>query len=204
MKTPIVVAVSLGMLAGLATVAVGGEPGFRGRGGGISLHSGGGFRGHGHFGRGRHFHGFRHFTGVIVLAPPVVYSAPAVGYASPPPVVYAPPVYYSAPMYVPPPAPAPPPAPRVVEYATGRYELRGDGVTTPYTWVWIPNPPPPPPPPPPAAPPVEAPGSGAAPPRVGNTQLYRWVDSDGVAHWTDRLDAVPERHRRDAKRSGSS
>src|SRR5262245_59025954 len=38
----------------------------------------------------------------------------------------------------------------------GRYELRGDGVTTPYVWAWIPNPPPPPPPaaPPPAEPPA--------------------------------------------------
>ena len=36
----------------------------------------------------------------------------------------------------------------VVQYADGRYELRGDGVTTAYQWVWIPNPSPPPPPPP--------------------------------------------------------
>src|SRR2546427_5342754 len=39
------------------------------------------------------------------------------------------------------PAPAPPPMPSVVEYPHGRYELRGDGVTAPYAWVWIPNPP---------------------------------------------------------------
>ena len=32
--------------------------------------------------------------------------------------------------------------PRVVQYAHGRYELRGDGVSTPYVWVWIPNGPP--------------------------------------------------------------
>jgi hypothetical protein len=25
--------------------------------------------------------------------------------------------------------------------------------------------------------------------------LYRWLDDDGVVHWTDRLDAVPERYR---------
>jgi hypothetical protein len=29
--------------------------------------------------------------------------------------------------------------PRVVQYAHGRYELRGDGVSVPYAWVWIPN-----------------------------------------------------------------
>jgi hypothetical protein len=31
--------------------------------------------------------------------------------------------------------------PGVIEYPSGRYELRGDGTTTPYVWVWIPNPP---------------------------------------------------------------
>jgi hypothetical protein len=39
---------------------------------------------------------------------------------------------------------------RVVNYSTGRYELYGDGVSTPYYWVWIPAgatlPAPPPPP----------------------------------------------------------
>ena len=39
---------------------------------------------------------------------------------------------------------------RVVNYNTGRYELYGDGVSTPYYWVWIPAgatlPAPPPPP----------------------------------------------------------
>jgi hypothetical protein len=28
---------------------------------------------------------------------------------------------------------------RVVHYPHGRYELRGDGVSVPYVWVWIPN-----------------------------------------------------------------
>src|SRR4029450_1454832 len=99
------------------------------------------------------------------------------------------------------PAREPRPAPNVVQFSTGRYELRGDGVSSPYTWVWIPNPPtsPPPPPPPTAtAPPAAEPGgasasSSPAPARVG--QLYRWTDKDGVVHWTDRLDAVPEQYR---------
>ena len=39
---------------------------------------------------------------------------------------------------------------RVVNYPSGRYELYGDGMNTPYYWVWIPAgsmlPAPPPPP----------------------------------------------------------
>jgi hypothetical protein len=94
----------------------------------------------------------------------------------------------------------------VVQYSHGRYELRGDGIATPYRWVWIPNPPPPPPvaPPPAAEPPAAPPSSngsngsnGPAPAR--QSQLYRWTDAAGVIHWTDRLDAVPERYRAQAK-----
>lgn len=66
----------------------------------------------------------------------------------------------------------PAPTVTVVQYATGRWELRGDGVTVPYYWVWIPAavvvaPPPPPvapPPPPPAAPPPPPPAAPPAPP----------------------------------------
>lgn len=54
-----------------------------------------------------------------------------------------------------------PATPTAVIYPTGRYELRGDGITTPYQWVWIPNPPPPPPPPavPPPPPPPPPPAA---------------------------------------------
>ena len=43
--------------------------------------------------------------------------------------------------------------PTVVQYPNGRYELHGDGIYTPYQWIWIPNarPLPPPPPPPPTS-----------------------------------------------------
>ena len=135
---------------------------------------------------------------VVVYTPPPIASYPTGYYAAP--AYYDPPVVYGAPMAgavsV---APSPEPMPSVVEYPTGRYELRGDGMSTPYTWVWIPNPPPPPVAPSPAAPAPAAPPAGAgasdnpAPPR--HSQLYRWIDPAGVVHWTDRLDAVPRQYR---------
>ena len=151
------------------------------------------------------FRGFPGF-GVVAGAPAVVYAPPAY-YPPPaydptlyydPQVSYSPPVSYSAPVsYSSPPTYAPPPstavlippapsAPDVVNFATGRYELRGDGVSTPYTWAWIPNPP--------TAPPSEASSSGKPAARRAS-QLYSWTDSDGVTHWTDRLDAVPPQYR---------
>jgi hypothetical protein len=105
---------------------------------------------------------------IYYQAPPPVYytsvpptyayaPAPAYAYAPPPPAAVAPP----PPAVAPPPAsvtppPAASPTGGVIYYPHGRYELRGDGVTQPYSWVWIPNPPPPPAPPqePPAAPPA--------------------------------------------------
>jgi hypothetical protein len=55
----------------------------------------------------------------------------------------------------------------VVQYATGRYELRGDGVTVPYYWVWLPAQPvvaAPAPPPVGAAPPPDVVVPGPPPP----------------------------------------
>jgi hypothetical protein len=55
-------------------------------------------------------------------------------YTATPPAVYA-----SSPASV---APTPPPViRREVVYAHGRHVLLGDGVTTAYQWVWVPNPP---------------------------------------------------------------
>ena len=153
----------------------------------------------------------------VVAAAPFAYSAP---YYYPPDYYppyyqqsyYDPPVSYGAPaaygaqpsgtVAVAPAPPQSPPAPTVVEFSTGRYELRGDGVSAPYTWVWIPNAPTAPPAAP-SAPPVD-PGSGSsqAPPRVGH--LYRWTDSKGVIYWTDRLDAVPEQYRSRVKAASAS
>ncbi len=129
----------------------------------------------------------------VVTSTVVVYNPPPVVYP-PPPVVYAPPpgAYYAAPAV----APAPPPMPTVIQYPHGRYELRGDGVTTPYTWVWIPNPPPPPPPP--ATPPAEPHSMPAPAPAPG--QIYSWTDAQGVTTWTNRVDKTPDGARAPAKR----
>ncbi len=165
------------------------------------------------------------FGGAVFVAPPIWYGSPAYyappAYYNPPPAYYNPqPVYYnpqpaydSPAVYSPPAAysppargaisiaPAPTPQPNVVEYPTGRYELRGDGLTTPYTWVWIPNPPPPPPPPP-ALPPAGPPASGTPAPR--QSQLYHWTDEQGVMHLTDRWDAVPPEYRAQPKQAHPS
>jgi hypothetical protein len=129
-------------------------------------------------------------------APSVVYSAPPV-YDAPPPVVYpAPAAYAPPPVFAAPPAPAYAPTPqqdidpiqREVVFPTGRYVLRGDGINTPYTWVWIPNPP--------TAPPGAAPTSA----RQVERALYVWTDANGVTTWTDRLSQVPPELRAIARR----
>jgi hypothetical protein len=132
----------------------------------------------------------------------VVYSAPPVDYA-PPPVMYP-----TAATYGPPPAYAGPPAPmyappqpptlqqdlepiqREVVFPSGRYVLRGDGINTPYTWVWIPNPP--------TAPPGGAPSGSRS--RDAERTVYAWTDGNGVTTWTDRVSQVPPEHRAAARR----
>ena len=88
---------------------------------------------------------------------------------------------------------APTEMPSVVEFSTGRYELRGDGLTMPYKWVWIPNPP--------SAPPASPGGASfSAPPSAARRdKLYRWTDTQGVLHVTDRWEAVPPEYRAQAK-----
>ena len=187
------------------------KDGFHGFHGTQGFHGGSSFHKHGFQGHRafpRHFGGF----GVVVVGPPLVVFSPPLfdpfpTYYSAP--VYAPPVSYASAvsppvMYSPPAVSQPPaaPGPQVVQYPNGRYELRGDGIRTPYTWVWIPNPPPPPPPAPPSAPPADTP-SGAPtsgdPPAI-QRPVYHWVDEQGVAHWTNRFEAVPRRYREVAKR----
>jgi hypothetical protein len=69
---------------------------------------------------------------------PAYYPAPTVVYSSP-----APATTYTQPQA--------PQVEREVVFAEGRYILQGDGVSTPYKWVWVPNPPAPPSGPPPSA-----------------------------------------------------
>jgi uncharacterized protein DUF4124 len=204
---PIVIPISLALATSLAIVP---SPAVAGR-----LHGGSDAGGH-VMGGGRPFvsHPFVHrpffgspffphrffgpFVPFGVIASPVVVFAPQPG-------PYAPPAYDGSSIYDdPPPAYSPPargtvslapPPPNVIQYPTGRYELRGDGMNTPYTWVWIPNLPPPPP----AGPSADTSAPGAPSP-AGRSELYRWTDAEGVVHWTDRWDAVPEEYRKQAKK----
>ncbi len=139
-------------------------------------------------------------TSPVVVEPPVFYDTSSVyGQAS----------TYGQPVSSVSVAPTPSPMPTVVEYPDGRYELRGDGVTTPYMWVWIPNPPTAPPstsPPatsPPAAPPPASklgPSSpeGRSEVPARHSRYYRWTDERGVLHLTDRPDSVPAQYRAQA------
>ncbi len=164
--------------------------------------------------RFRHHHGGRSFFSwgaATVYVPPWYYGYGTLPYYSGPPAYSGVPTYYE-PTYS---APWPngprvggsvsvavaPPAPNTIQYPNGRWELSGDGMTTPYTWVWIPNPPPPPPAGPPA-PPAES--SGEQPTSSGRSpappsKIYRWIDEQGVVHLTNRADAVPTMYRSQAK-----
>jgi hypothetical protein len=78
------------------------------------------------------------------VSPPPAYYGPYGGAypAASPPATYYPAASYAgpyAPTYVARPAPVGWTGPRVVQYAHGRHELRGDGASVPYAWVWIPN-----------------------------------------------------------------
>jgi hypothetical protein len=142
--------------------------------------------GHGNFVNGP-------FFGAGVVGGGYYYAAASdVAYAAPAPMVAAP--SPSASM------------PTIVEYENGFYELRGDGITVAYRWVWIPKVPPPPDPPlavAPPAPPAQAPPSPPARadeerPRKPSA-VYRWTDDQGVTTYTDRLERVPARFRNQAK-----
>jgi hypothetical protein len=136
--------------------------------------------------------------GVPVYVPSPVSPDSAEPYAPPPP--YDPAALYAPPMDVVLAEPPPPPAPSVIEYPTGRYELRGDGVMTPYMWVWVPNPPPAPPAAPPAASPVPPVPSAPPGPSPADSEIYRFTDEQGVVNWTDRWDSIPKRYQSQAKR----
>ncbi len=136
-----------------------------------------------------HFAGFPPHAGFPLS--PYAYAPPTVVYDQPSPTVIV--------------SPAPPTAiPSVIEYPNGRYELRGDGITSPYRWVWIPKAPPAPPEAPPAAPPVVEPPARPEPtkerPPAPRRDILRWTDDEGVTHWTDQPENIPERYRSKARR----
>ena len=185
----------------------GGRGGMHGTGfrpGGSFQHHGGfqhrgGFQQKGNFHRGCCFGGafFGWPVGTSLFAAPY-YSYP---YSDP---VYPDPVYVPAPAYQPQQQVyLAPPVQSEMCYIGGCYRLQGDGVSAPFRWVWIPAVPEGPPVPP-TAPPAPAPGAAgpADPASPRPTQrLYRWVDEQGVANWTNMRDAVPEKYRTQLKLS---
>jgi hypothetical protein len=89
------------------------------------------------------------------------------------------------------------PTPTLIEHPGGWYQLRGDGVTTPYSWVWIPKPPLPPAPSTEPAPSAQGLGAPAAPADSrtrDRAPAYHWTDG-GVTTWTNRLERVPKHFR---------
>ena len=114
--------------------------------------------------------------------------------------VYAPaPVYTAPPVYVPVMVPvassalsAAPVGPSEIEFPEGRYVLRGDGVSSPYKWVWIPNAPAAPPASssPPTAPTVRRPAAGAPGPALSlGRRAGRNVPDGQCRH---RAGAIPQ------------
>lgn len=160
-----------------------------------------GFSKHGRFFPHDRFHRSFAWGGGYVIGgygAPFYYGSLDYGPTTP---VYNPSALHTPPVYVSVVAPgsgsglAAPAHPAVIEYPGGRYELRGDGVTVPYNWVWIPNPPsgPPAPAPPPTA---SGPSDQSS---ARRSKLYRWVDEQGVLHMTNNADVVPQQFRKQTK-----
>lgn len=160
----------------------------------------------GHEPSGQRVQSFHHFGGRFIPSTFFSYS-----FYSYPYYIY----FYPSPVYSPPTVAEqsptvyqPSPAQREVIFPNGKYVLAGDGVTDAYHWVWIPAvpemppapptaPPATPPAPPTASPPVSADATSPRPPQ----QLYRWIDAEGVANWTNNWEAVPAKYRSQAQGS---
>jgi hypothetical protein len=126
-------------------------------------------------------------SGFIGASPVVVVPQALPQVIDPSSVVYAAPPMTAA---VALPAPATLPTQTLIDHPGGWYQLRGDGATTPYTWVWIPKPP--------ASPmaQTETPPAARAPDaRDSRGPAYRWTDDKGVTTWTNKLERVPKRFR---------
>ena len=170
--------------------------GFRGvRGGmhGTGFRPGGGFQHNGGFQHKGNFHRGCCWGGAF-LGWPIggsVLAAPYYAYPYSYPV-YPDPVYVPAPVYQPQPQLyLAPPVQSEMCYIGGCYRLP----TVPEG-----------PPAPPIAPPAVAPAPGAPAPADQGTprpvpQLYRWIDEQGIANWTNKREAVPERYRAQLKQS---
>jgi hypothetical protein len=155
----------------------------------------------------RHHHGTHHraftpFVGApgFIGTPSVIVTAPEVALAvEASPVVYVSPVISTPAAVAALPAPATLPTPTLVDHPDGWYQLRGDGATTPYRWVWIPKPPVAPASPAEPAPSAQGSDAPARPAeshaRDGRGQAYHWTDDRGVTTWTNRLERVPKRFR---------
>jgi len=125
-------------------------PASAGRGSGFHGGHGSFHGGHGSFHHGSGFHGrgccwSRGFVGGVFVGSAFwapfyaypFYAYPYYPYAYPYPA-YAPPLYMNSPSYQSQ-LSLSPPAPREVCYVGGCYHLEGDGMTTAYRWVWVPN-----------------------------------------------------------------
>ena len=153
--------------------------------------------GHGGHGQFTPFVGTQGFIGTpsVAVSVPVatqyIDASTTVVYASPAPVAPAAgPVLTASAM----------PTPTLLDHPGGWYQLRGDGVTTPYSWVWIPKPP--------VAPAAAEPPQGSeAPVRSADSSArdrgpaYHWTDDGGVTTFTNRLERVPKRFRDQAAAS---
>jgi hypothetical protein len=179
-------------------VFIAAQPGARG-----FVHGADGFPRHPFFRHPFFFHrGFNSFGTVVVVGGPWGFWPSSDPSLYNQPQVYSPPPTYDNSLSL---SPQYPPMPSVVEFPTGRYELRGDGRTEPYHWVWIPKPPTAPPAEPSSpAPPSPAPPTSGDPGPTRRTPVYRWTDEQGTVHLTDQLTAVPDRYRAKAKRGEPS
>lgn len=200
MKTLISLAL-VGMLSLVLAAPVladgGGGSGFRNH---LGPHHHYGAPSHDGWQHGRNFHRGCCWGGAFLGWPALttVVAVPSHGYPYSSYPVPAAPVYVPAPAYQPQVYLAPPVESEIC-YTGGCYRIQGDGVSAPFQWVWIPTVPEPPPAPPTAPPAAAAAPGGLAPADSGSprpmSQLYRWVDDQGVANWTNNREAVPERYR---------
>ena len=148
-----------------------------------------------------HVHRRHHGHSAPFMSAPGLIGTPSLVVTSPvaPDVVQGTTILY-APLYAPSGVPgagpsfaASAPLPTLVEHPSGWYQLRGDGVTSPYGWVWIPKSPAPPPPSVEPAAPAPA-RSADSRTRDERGAAYHWTDG-AVTTWTNRLERVPRQFR---------